>query len=241
MGGQRWGRGRHVDGGRGAPALPPHYRRSAAAFGRVPNPCVSVCVCLCLCQIPSIGALLVLDSDGRRIAAKVRRLPFAPFSLPFARARALPPLPRSPPPPFPCPPRSRREIFAANVVVPCPSLSLSPYPSLAALSAQYHGDRYATHEMQAEFERSIFSKTRGSTARSDPDIILLNKQVIVYQFATDVYFYVAGDQNENELILSSVLTAFYETMDAMLRCVLGRCCPVGPAAHTQPHRIPLRT
>ena len=31
------------------------------------------------------------------------------------------------------------------------------------------------------------------------------------------YFYVAGDQNENELILSSVLTAFYETMDAMLR------------------------
>lgn len=78
--------------------------------------------------------------------------------------------------------------------------------------------------MQAEFERSIFSKTRGNQARSDPDIILLNKQVVVYMFATDVYFYVAGDQNENELILSSVL---YETMDAtsMLRCVAAAAQP----------------
>ena len=79
--------------------------------------------------------------------------------------------------------------------------------------------------MQAEFERSIFSKTRGNQARSDPDIILLNKQVVLYMFATDVYFYVAGDQNENELILSSVLTAFYETMDAMLRCVAAAAQP----------------
>ena len=51
---------------------------------------------------------------------------------------------------------------------------------------QYAGDRYETSEQQVEFERNIFAKTKGNQARSDPDIILLNKQVVVYMFATDV-------------------------------------------------------
>ena len=116
-----------------------------------------------------------------------------------------------------------------------------------ARRAQYSGERYETAEQQVEFERNIFSKTRGNQARSDPDIILLNKQVVVYMFATDVYFYVAGDQNENELILSSVLTAVYETMDAMLRYAAATVRPParappqgGPSATAADEHSPLR-
>lgn len=120
---------------------------------------------------------------------------------------ALLPLSRPPLPAFAClpPPCTRSRAAAARS------------SSWTLGWTQYAGDRYETAEQQVEFERNIFAKTKGNQARSDPDIILLNKQVVVYMFATDVYFYVAGDQNENELILSSVLTAFYETMDAMLR------------------------
>ena len=50
------------------------------------------------------------------------------------------------------------------------------------------------------------------------EIILLNKQIIVYMYSTDVYLYVGGDQNENELILATMLSALYDTLDQMLRC-----------------------
>ena len=35
------------------------------------------------------------------------------------------------------------------------------------ICGKYHGERYETAEQQAEFEKSIFSKTRMSTARAE--------------------------------------------------------------------------
>ena len=46
----------------------------------------------------------------------------------------------------------------------------------------------------------------------------------------------AGDQNENELILASVLNAFYETMDGMLRCAPTPARP--PPARRRPSAHP---
>lgn len=43
--------------------------------------------------------------------------------------------------------------------------------------------------------------------------------VVCYKFIGDLMFYVTGSQDENELILSSVLTAFYESVTLLLRCV----------------------
>ena len=91
-------------------------------------------------QIPCVGALLVLDSDGRRITGKVRP------------ARRPPPAAPSPPArPWALAPSSHRDA-SADPALPSP---------------QYAGERYETAEQQAEFERTLFAKTRGNQARTE--------------------------------------------------------------------------
>ena len=41
--------------------------------------------------------------------------------------------------------------------------------------------------------------------------------VVVYKFLNDLMFYVVGDQDENECVLSTVLTGFYESVTLLLR------------------------
>jgi hypothetical protein len=49
------------------------------------------------------------------------------------------------------------------------------------------------------------------------EIILLENQVVVYKFVQDLHFFVTGGDEENELILSSVLQAFFESVNLLLR------------------------
>lgn len=42
--------------------------------------------------------------------------------------------------------------------------------------------------------------------------------VVVYKFVGDLMFYVTGHQDENEVILYSVLTAFVDSVTLLLRC-----------------------
>jgi hypothetical protein len=110
---------------------------------------------------------------------------------------------------------------------------------MASSRVQYAGEKYETMEQQSEFEKNLFGKTKNTHARTEgarllqlprslalcltasfrvAEITLLNKQIVVYMFSTDVYLYVAGDHNENELILATMLGALYDTLDTMLRC-----------------------
>ena len=41
--------------------------------------------------------------------------------------------------------------------------------------------------------------------------------IVVYKYLGDLIFYVTGSQDENELILYSVLQAFYESISILLR------------------------
>lgn len=41
--------------------------------------------------------------------------------------------------------------------------------------------------------------------------------VVVYKFIGDLMFFVTGSANENELILFSVLQAFYDSVGLLLR------------------------
>ncbi|CAI5989325.1 unnamed protein product [Closterium sp. NIES-64] len=41
--------------------------------------------------------------------------------------------------------------------------------------------------------------------------------IVVYRFIADLHFYVTGGEDENELILSTVLTAFFEAVSHLLR------------------------
>lgn len=56
------------------------------------------------------------------------------------------------------------------------------------------------------------------------EIIMVDNYVMVYKYLGDLMFYVTGSQDENELILYSVLQAFYESVSLLLRCVLGLSC-----------------
>ena len=66
---------------------------------------------------------------------------------------------------------------------------------------------------QLAFEKKLFQKT----ARQDAEIIMLEGSVVVYRSNVDLFFYVIGSADENELILAQVLAAFYDAVSAILR------------------------
>ena len=46
---------------------------------------------------------------------------------------------------------------------------------------------------------------------------MFDNVIVVYKFVGDLMFYVTGSQDENELILYSVLQGFYESVGLLLR------------------------
>ena len=54
---------------------------------------------------------------------------------------------------------------------------------------------------QGEFEKKLFQKTY----KANSEIVMLDGMTIVYRSSVDVFFYVVGSSDENELILSNVL------------------------------------
>ncbi|KXJ28041.1 coatomer subunit zeta-1 [Exaiptasia diaphana] len=79
--------------------------------------------------------------------------------------------------------------------------------------AKYYDDTYQTSKEQKEFEKNLFNKTH----RANAEIIMLEGMTCVYRSSVDLYFYVMGSFNENELILVSVLNAFFDAVSMMLR------------------------
>ncbi len=47
---------------------------------------------------------------------------------------------------------------------------------------------------------------------------MFDNVVVVYKYIGDLMFYVTGSIDENELILYTVLQAFYESVTILLRC-----------------------
>ena len=50
------------------------------------------------------------------------------------------------------------------------------------------------------------------------EITMFDDVIVVYKFFGDLMFFVTGSQDENELILYTVLQAFYESISLLLRC-----------------------
>jgi hypothetical protein len=55
------------------------------------------------------------------------------------------------------------------------------------------------------------------TCRHAAEIVMLDNYIMVYKYLGDLMFYVTGSQDENELILYTVLQAFYESVSILLR------------------------
>ncbi|KAM6233555.1 LOW QUALITY PROTEIN: coatomer subunit zeta-2 [Spheniscus humboldti] len=81
------------------------------------------------------------------------------------------------------------------------------------LLAKYYDGTFPTAEEQAAFERSIFSKTH----RAGGEIACLEGLTVVYRISVDLFFYVVGGCQENELMLSAVLACLLDALGHLLR------------------------
>lgn len=79
--------------------------------------------------------------------------------------------------------------------------------------AKYFDDSWPSTKEQKEFEKNLFQKTQ----RANAEIVMFEGVTCVYRSNVDLFFYVIGSSFENELILVSVLNAFYDAISQLLR------------------------
>ncbi|KAL8618452.1 Coatomer subunit zeta-1 [Nucella lapillus] len=81
------------------------------------------------------------------------------------------------------------------------------------LLAKYYDETFSSAKEQKAFEKSLFNKTH----RANAEIIMFEGLTCVYKSNVDLFFYVVGSSQENELVLASVLNAFYDSISQILR------------------------
>ena len=77
-----------------------------------------------------------------------------------------------------------------------------------------------TLAQQMKFEKEVFTKTQRNNARGEAEIALLDHHVVVYKFCADLHFFVTAHVDENEIIVATVLNAFFDAVSLLLRGVV---------------------
>ncbi|KAL3833600.1 hypothetical protein ACJIZ3_008336 [Penstemon smallii] len=85
------------------------------------------------------------------------------------------------------------------------------------VAAKYFSDDWPTNNSKEAFEKTVFTKTQKTNARTEADIIMFENNIVVYKFVQDLHFYVTGGEDENELILATVLQGFFDAVGILLR------------------------
>lgn len=85
------------------------------------------------------------------------------------------------------------------------------------MAVKYYCDDWPTNAAKLAFEKSIFTKTQKTNARTEAEIAMLESNIVVYKFAQDLHFFVTGGDEENELILATVLQGFFDAVTFLLR------------------------
>ncbi|MXQ93175.1 hypothetical protein E5288_WYG003562 [Bos mutus] len=78
---------------------------------------------------------------------------------------------------------------------------------------RYYDDTFPSMKEQMAFEKNVFNKT----SRTDSEIAFFGGMTIVYKSSIDLFLYVVGSSYENELMLMSVLTCLFESLNHVLR------------------------
>ncbi|XP_019062460.2 coatomer subunit zeta-2 [Fukomys damarensis] len=81
------------------------------------------------------------------------------------------------------------------------------------LLAKYYDDTFSSSKEQMTFEKNVFDKT----SRAESEIAFLGGLTVVYKSNVDLFLYVVGSSQENELMLMSVLTCLFESLSHILR------------------------
>ncbi|KAL9304350.1 hypothetical protein ACSQ67_021613 [Phaseolus vulgaris] len=85
------------------------------------------------------------------------------------------------------------------------------------VAVKYYSDDWPTNHSKLAFEKFVFSKTFKTNARTEAEVTLLENNIIIYKFVQDLHFFVTGGDDENELILASVLQGFFDAVTLLLR------------------------
>ncbi|KAD3068949.1 hypothetical protein E3N88_36829 [Mikania micrantha] len=85
------------------------------------------------------------------------------------------------------------------------------------VAVKYYSDDWPTNSSKEAFEKSVFTKTQKINARTEAEIAMFENNIVIYKFAQDLHFFVTGGDNENELIISTVLQGFFDAVGLLLR------------------------
>lgn len=111
------------------------------------------------------------------------------------------------PPHAPAPPSTGQNATGNAVTVP-QHIQHGNQPS--QLSAR---NPFNTLKEQRNFEKAIWEKTR----RASGDIILFDGHLVLFKSSLDAILYVIGPAEENELMLSGLLTSLYDSITMLLQ------------------------
>lgn len=81
------------------------------------------------------------------------------------------------------------------------------------LAKYYDPNVLSTVKEQKAFEKDLFNKTH----RANAEVIMLNGLICTYRSNVDLFFYVIGSSQENELIILSVLQCLFNSISQILR------------------------
>ena len=81
------------------------------------------------------------------------------------------------------------------------------------LAKYYDAVSFPNTAAQKKFEKSLFTKTHKANA----EIIMLDGFTCLYKSSVDLFFYVLGSGQENELLLMSVLDCLFNAVTQILR------------------------
>jgi hypothetical protein len=88
------------------------------------------------------------------------------------------------------------------------------------IAVKYFDPELNSIQAQLSFERSLFQKTIRTNARSEQEIILIENDIVVYKFTSDLLFFVSSGEEENEIIVATVLQALFESISLLLRGIV---------------------
>ncbi|KAG2277214.1 hypothetical protein Bca52824_059769 [Brassica carinata] len=83
------------------------------------------------------------------------------------------------------------------------------------IAAKYYSGDWPTNTAKEAFEKAVFSKTQKTNARTEVEVTALENNIIVYKFVQDLHFFVTGGEEENELVLASLL--LFDAVNLLLR------------------------
>nr|GEZ98714.1 coatomer subunit zeta-1-like [Tanacetum cinerariifolium] len=85
------------------------------------------------------------------------------------------------------------------------------------VAVKYYSDDWPTNSAKESFEKSVFTKTQKTNACIEAEIAMFENNIVIYKFSQDLHFFVTGGDDENELIISTVLQGFFDAVGLLLR------------------------